>query len=139
MPLYILDTDHVSFFQGRHPVVVQRVPQTASSQLATTIVTVQEQIEGRFKYIKQVKGTPKLMNGYRSLQDTIAYFNTIHILPFDQAAYDQYTQLRQQKLRIGTQDLRIAAIALSREAIVVTRNQRDFGFVPNLLTVDWSV
>jgi tRNA(fMet)-specific endonuclease VapC len=48
-------------------------------------------------------------------------------------------ELVRQKIRIGTQDLRIAAITLSVNGILVTRNQRDFTKVPNLVFEDWSV
>jgi len=48
-------------------------------------------------------------------------------------------ELLKQKIRIGTQDLRIAAIALSLNGIVVTRNLKDFEKVPNLKILDWSI
>ena len=72
------------------------------------------------------------------LLDALMYFCTIKVLPFDQAAYQQYHSLRQQKIRIGTMDLRISSIALSQPGTVVTRNQLDFGRVPSLRLVDWS-
>lgn len=54
------------------------------------------------------------------------------------AAAAQFDALGRQGLGIGTQDLRIAAICLTRQAILATRNQRDFGLVPGLTTEDWS-
>jgi tRNA(fMet)-specific endonuclease VapC len=44
-----------------------------------------------------------------------------------------------QKIRVGTQDLKIAAITLSHQATIVTRNYRDFSKVLNLRIEDWSI
>jgi tRNA(fMet)-specific endonuclease VapC len=47
--------------------------------------------------------------------------------------------LKQQKVRIGTQDLRIASIVIAQKGILVTRNSRDFEKVPNLKFEDWTI
>ncbi|MHC5611051.1 MAG: hypothetical protein ACYTXA_08530 [Nostoc sp.] len=44
-----------------------------------------------------------------------------------------------QIIRIGTQDLRIAAITLSVNGILVTRNRKYFEKVPNLRLEDWTI
>lgn len=49
------------------------------------------------------------------------------------------SDLKRQRIRIGARDLRISAIALSINGIVVTRNQRDFRQVSGLQLEDWTV
>lgn len=59
--------------------------------------------------------------------------------PFPLAAVQRFEQLRSLRLNIGSMDLRLAAIALEEQRIVVTRNVRDFSRVPGVQTEDWSV
>jgi len=48
------------------------------------------------------------------------------ILPFDEAAARQFDDLRRQKLRIGSRDLKIAATALVNHALLLSANRSDF-------------
>jgi tRNA(fMet)-specific endonuclease VapC len=45
--------------------------------------------------------------------------------------------LRKQRIRIGSQDLKIAAIALTRDALLLSANLRDFRHVPGLRVENW--
>ncbi len=69
---------------------------------------------------------------------TIESLEEFEQIDFDLEAESIYHQLRQQKIRIGTQDLRIASIALANQATLLTRNDRDFSQVPNLIIDDWT-
>jgi predicted nuclease of predicted toxin-antitoxin system len=52
---------------------------------------------------------------------------------------DLYRRLVEQRLRIGAQDLKIAAITLAHDAILVTSNRRHFDQVPGPQIEDWNV
>jgi tRNA(fMet)-specific endonuclease VapC len=139
MTLWILDTDHVSLFQTGHPLVTERVQSNDPNAMAVTIITVEEQMYGRLNRIRRSKLTDELKLAYFNLNRTLAYFHSINVLDFDADAADCYQSIVRQKLRVGTQDLKIAAIALSRNATIVTRNLGDFGKVPELQIEDWSI
>ncbi len=76
---------------------------------------------------------------YSHLLETLALLNRFPPVPFDQAAENRYQYLRGLRLRIGTQDLKIAAIALANNLVLLTRNRRDFGRIAGLTLDDWSV
>jgi tRNA(fMet)-specific endonuclease VapC len=65
------------------------------------------------------------------------YFNRFTIAPFDQASADRFDALKGTKLRVGTMDLKIAAIALVNDALLLTANRRDFEQVPGLRFENW--
>lgn len=142
--LYILDTDHVSLFQNGDKLVTHRISQKKPENLAVTVITLEEKMKGWLNEINKrnneaFRVNSKLLWAYKGLADEIEFFKSIQLLAFDNRAYEMYQSLVIQKLkRIGTQDLRIAAIAKSVNGIVVTRNWRDFENVPGLMLEDWT-
>ena len=46
-------------------------------------------------------------------------------------------RLRDQRIRIGTHDLKIASIVLAHDATLLTRNTVDFAKVPGLRIQNW--
>ena len=139
MTLWILDTDHISLYQRGDLNVINRLSSANPKNLAVTIISLEEQMYGRLSEIKKATSAISLITAYSRLEITLDYFKSVQVLPFDQNAHTTFESLIRQKLRVGTQDLRIAAIALSVNGIVVTRNQKDFGKVPNLQVENWAV
>lgn len=137
--LYILDTDHLSLLQNGHPAVLQRLLSTPTDQRTTTTISLAEQLQGRLAVIRRAKTEQDAAYAFSRLNETVLFYQTLPTLAYSDAAAAVFDHLRKQKIRIGTQDLRIAAIALTNNATLVTRNIRDFEKVPNLNYVDWSV
>ena len=122
MTQYILDTDHLTLFQRNDPFVTQKV-QTNFTKIKIKIVTAEEQLRGRFNLIRrnsQSRNYQQLIIAYQNLRQTIEFFSNLKLLDFTTDAYRIYAKLRQQKIRIGTQDLKIGSIALANNAILVT-------------------
>ncbi|BAT53023.1 hypothetical protein NOS3756_19680 [Nostoc sp. NIES-3756] len=139
MSFWVLDTDHVSLFQRQHPNVVQRVNQTNPQDIAITIVTVEEQLRGRLNIIRKAESSEILLTAYTRLLTNLNFFQSINVVNFNHDALNHYQALINQRIRIGTQDLRIAAITLSVHGVLVTRNRKDFAKVPNLQLEDWTI
>lgn len=136
--LYLLDTDHISLLQRNHANLIARLKLVPLAQRVVCVVSLSEQLQGRLANIHRAKAEAEATFGFRQLLETVEFYRALPILPYDATAVSHYQHLRRQKLRVGTQDLRIAAIALSQRATVVTRNRRDFGQVPGLAVEDWS-
>jgi tRNA(fMet)-specific endonuclease VapC len=79
------------------------------------------------------------IRAYGRLIETVRFFATVPILPFNESCEIQFQKLRAHKLRTGSQDLRIAATAMVWNLTVVTRNRRDFEQIPGLAIEDWSI
>ncbi|GBF80316.1 type II toxin-antitoxin system VapC family toxin [Aphanothece sacrum] len=140
MSQYILDTDHVSLILCNHPQVIANA---SLHQIAVTVITVQELFNGWIGRINDPSAVHNLPSLYSKLWTTVKYLQTIEILDFTSEADNclknllkENPPLRKNRLQ---KDVRIAAIALSLNATIVTRNQRDFSLVPRLAIANWTL
>ncbi len=138
MSLFILDTDHVTLHQHDHPELQRRLAMAGTRDLAVTIVTAEEQLRGWLRLIRRAKSKEHQVTAYRSLRVALDYFASVRLLDFDAAAAERFEELRKRKLRVGTRDLRIGATVLAVDGVLLTRNRRDFGQLPDLAIEDWT-
>jgi tRNA(fMet)-specific endonuclease VapC len=138
MSLYILDTDMLSLYQRGHPLVRQHVLSHSAAELAITVISVEEELSGWYRLLRQAKRPPQLERAYQRLAESIPFLAQWRILAFVQAALARWDTLRGLKLNVRKMDLRIAAITLENAGILVTRNLRDFQRVPNLPLQNWA-
>ena len=81
---------------------------------------------------------PTRIRRYAELVGTVQLFCQLPLVHFDHASENHFQQLRALRLRIGTQDLKIAAVARASNLTLLTRNRRDFARIPGLVLDDWS-
>ena len=140
--MYILDTDHIGILQRKADSHYQELSRRIAGHLQTdffvAIVSFHEQILGWNAYINRAKDQIGVVRGYGKLEKILGDFSRSQLLSFDDAAADIFDELRFQKIRIGTMDLRIASIALATGMTVLSRNLVDFQKVSNLSAEDWT-
>ena len=138
--MLVLDTDHVTEYQRGTSAEAHRLKQRldlATEPYATTIVTVEEILRGWMAAIHRVREPRHQINAYARLQRLFRFFATWNVLEWSETAADAYDSLRRAKIRVGTMDLKIASIALVRDATLLTRNATDFRRIPGLRVEDW--
>ena len=126
-------------YRNNHPILVPRVDSTPITDLAVTVITVEEQLSGWYRLVRQAKSPKDLAHAYHRLATTVSFLGGWQILSFTEPAIARFEQLKASKLNIGGTDLRIAAITLELPAVLVSRNLRDFQRVPGLTVQDWTV
>ncbi len=137
--MLVLDTDHIVELDrgSAEGIALQKKLENANDQIATTIISAEEQFRGWLAQIHRQRDPHRQIDSYQRLLRRIDFFAAWIVLPWDVASADIYQDLRRQRVRIGTMDLKIASIALARDATLLSRNLRDFQKVPGLRIEDW--
>ncbi len=139
--MYVLDTDYLTLVargdSNAGEQVRRRMHDVGLSEFSTTIANYEEQTRGWLAFASNSKTVAQLIDAYRRLHQHLSLYCSIQILDFDDLAATRFQSLKGEKLGIGTMDLRIAAIVLTRNATLLSRNLRDFHRVPGLKVEDW--
>jgi tRNA(fMet)-specific endonuclease VapC len=116
-----------------------RLERLAPQDKATTIITYEEQTRGWLSFTARARTVHQQLDAYRKLRRHLLVYRQIEVLEFNETAATVFQRFKQSRLRIGTMDLKIAAIALAHDATLLTRNTADFRRVPNLKFEDWTI
>jgi tRNA(fMet)-specific endonuclease VapC len=141
--MVVLDTDHLSLLQwnvgteGRR--LAKRLAVIPADEIVTTIINFEEQMRGWLSYLGKARTVTQQIDAYSRLTRHLEYYRQIPVLSFDETAAVEFQHLRLQHRRVGTMDLKIAAIVLSTGATLLSRNLSDFGRIEGLKTEDWTL
>jgi tRNA(fMet)-specific endonuclease VapC len=133
---YIFDTDHLTLFQLGNAAVGRRLANQPVGAVAIGVVTAEESLRGRLAQLARARDGPARIRSYNQLVVTLQAFTQFPIVAYDEPVEVWFQQLR--SIRIGSQDLKIASIALSNQLTLITRNRRDFSRIHGLSLEDWS-
>ena len=142
--MLVLDTDHLSFLQNdlskEAARLTHRLDQAVGERYATTIITYEEQSRGWLAHLVKGKKPNQMVSRYAKLSKHVEDYRKLLVLPFDDFALLEFAKLTKAGLGIGTQDMKIAAIALSLgpTAVLLSRNLKDFTKVSGLRVEDWT-
>jgi tRNA(fMet)-specific endonuclease VapC len=137
----LLDTDHFSALKyranPRRDALQARMERSADADFALTPMTLEEQTRGWLAKIHAARAVHGEVPFYALLVDLFHFVSAWPIIAFDTTAADTFERLRRERVRIGSMDLKIASIALTRDALLLSANLRDFRQVPGLKVEDW--
>ena len=129
------DTDVLSELFLKNVAYAQRADLIAVADKAIPIVALEEVMRGRLDGIRRAQAGKirlSLDRAYDLFRDAIEDARPYQILPYTTAAHALVEGWQKAKIRVGTNDMRIAAICIGHGATLVTRNARDYTQLPGL-------
>jgi len=137
----ILDTDHLTVIQRRtepsYSRLRDKLAKFGPTAVQTTIISFEEQVRGWLAVVSRTRKQTAQIAAYEHLQALLGFFSEIPVAGFTEAAAVEFHSLASSRLRVGSMDLKIAAIVLSCDALLLSGNIKDFQRVPSSRVEDW--
>ena len=140
--MYLFDTDifsNLTATKRNYPALDARVVKEPIENVFVSVILLNELLRLALPRIQKEWNSPKMVDAYDALMKLMTTIAQFQMLPFDAAAYNEFTKIPQAIRQAHPNDCRIAAIAISRGLIVVTRNTRHFEKIPGVKFEDWTL
>ena len=138
---YLLDVDTLERFFRSDAAILNRLDKTPKELVWVSSITAEEMLSGALSEINKARE----QGGRRDIEAPSRYFSRLverlrvfNILPYTNAAEQEYQTYAASTKRIGKMDCRLAAHAGVNNFIVVTCNTADFSRIPGAKAEDWS-
>jgi tRNA(fMet)-specific endonuclease VapC len=135
------DTDVLSEILLRNVAYTQRADLIAADDKVIPVVVLEEVFRGRLDGIRKAQAGRirlSLERAYDLFREAVEDTRPYRILSYSAAAHALVQQWQGAKIRVGTNDMRIAAICVDHGATLVTRNARDDAQLPGLTFDVWN-
>lgn len=135
------DTDVLTEVLLGNAAYVTRAAAIPLHEQAVPVIVIEEIMRGRLNIIRQAEAgrvSVSLARAYELFEDIFTDFRHLHLLSYTGQAEALYQEWRTRGMRLGTHDLRIAAICVAHRATLISRNRQDFERVPGLVTEFWE-
>lgn len=96
-------------------------------------------MRGWLAVVAQAKSMRQQIAAYKHLARFIQNYRNTSLLGFDEHCAVEFQRLRQALRRLGTNDLKIAAIVIANNAKLLTRNLSHFRQIGELDAEDWTI
>ena len=121
--MVLLDTDRASVLKmpggDRRDRLVGRITLLDPKTVSIPVIAAEEMMRGWLAAVAKERDARRQVFAYRELASMFCFFAGFEIVTFDDAAVERFEQLIASKIRIGTMDLKIAAIALAQNALLL--------------------
>jgi tRNA(fMet)-specific endonuclease VapC len=135
------DTDVLKEILLGNPTFAASAATIPPREQAVPVVVIEEILRGRLQVIRQAEAGTARVNmprAYDLFEQTLRDMQQVTVLSYTPHADTLYLQWRHQRIRVGTHDLRIAAICVAHEATLISRNRPDYTRVPGLQVEFWQ-
>jgi predicted nucleic acid-binding protein len=139
--MFLLDSDIATLAFYSNPRVVDRIAAAVAQNLVfLPAATRLELLRGRIEAVIKAADAVQLLTAQQRLGQTETFLAGFHIVEFNERAAEVFEELRANKRlkKLDRGDLLNACTALAHDAMLVTRNTKDFANVPGLKLENWA-